>query len=147
MTDSLVVVERSDDGVAVVRLNNGKVNALSQALLTELAAAAADLAADPPGAVVLTGGERIFAAGADIGEFGGPEEAEMIGDGFHTALDAVAAIPGSSSPRSAASPSVAAVSWPWPATTASPAPRRCSASRRCCSASSPAVAAPNGCHG
>lgn len=93
MTDSLVVVERSDDGVAVVRLNNGKVNALSQALLTELAAAAADLAADPPGAVVLTGGERIFAAGADIGEFGGPEEAEMIGDGFHTALDAVAAIP------------------------------------------------------
>jgi enoyl-CoA hydratase len=89
----LVLVDRRDDGVAVVTLNNPKVNALSQALLTELRAAAEALTADPPGAVVVTGGERIFAAGADISEFGGPAEGRAITEGFHRALDAVAAIP------------------------------------------------------
>jgi enoyl-CoA hydratase len=89
----LVLVDRRADGVALVTLNNPKVNALSQELLAELKAVASDLTADPPGAVVITGGERIFAAGADISQFGGVTEAEAIGDGFHTALDAVAAIP------------------------------------------------------
>lgn len=89
----LVLLERRGDGVAVVTLNNPKVNALSQELLAELAAVAAELTADPPGAVVVTGGARIFAAGADITQFGGPHEARAITRGFHTALDAVAAIP------------------------------------------------------
>ena len=89
----LVLVERRDDGVAVVTLNNPKVNALSQAVLTDLRHVAEGLIADPPGAVVITGGERIFAAGADISEFGGPHEARAIADGFHRALDTVAAIP------------------------------------------------------
>ncbi len=89
----LLSVERRADGVAVVTLANGKVNALSTALLAELRTAATDLTADPPGAVVITGGERIFAAGADISEFGGPGEATTITEGFHAALDAVAAIP------------------------------------------------------
>lgn len=89
----LVQLERRDDGVAVVTLTHGKVNALSQALLTELHAAAVDLTHNPAGAVVITGGERIFAAGADITEFGGPAEARRIGNLFHLALDAVSAIP------------------------------------------------------
>src|SRR5215218_7540661 len=89
----LLTLERRDDGVAVVTLANGKVNALSRALLAELRDAAEQLTADPPGAVVITGGERIFAAGADISEFGGPDEAGAITAGFHAALDAVAAIP------------------------------------------------------
>jgi enoyl-CoA hydratase len=89
----LVLLERRADGVAVVTLNNPKVNALSREVLAELHAAAVELTANPPGAVVITGGERIFAAGADISQFGGTAEAEVIGAGFHTALDAVAAIP------------------------------------------------------
>jgi enoyl-CoA hydratase/carnithine racemase len=89
----LVEVERRQDGVAVVTLSNGKVNALSRALLGELLEAARSLTEDAPGAVVITGGERIFAAGADIAEFGGPDEAAGITAGFHAALDAVAAIP------------------------------------------------------
>lgn len=89
----LVLVERRADGVAVITLNNPKVNALSQAVLADLHAAALDLTANPPGAVVVTGGERIFAAGADISEFSGPSEAAAIGAGFHRALNAVAAIP------------------------------------------------------
>ena len=94
MTDTdLVLVERGSDGVAVVTLNNPKVNALSLAVLARLEAVAAELTLDPPGAVVVTGGERIFAAGANIAEFGGPDEAATIGPAFHRALDAIAAIP------------------------------------------------------
>jgi enoyl-CoA hydratase/carnithine racemase len=93
MADPLVSLERRPDGVALVRLSNGKVNALSTALLAELRDVADALIADPPGAVVVAGGERAFAAGADISEFGGPEEATRIGGLFRDALGAVAAIP------------------------------------------------------
>ena len=88
-----VELERRDDGVAVIRLNRPKVNALCAALLDELRAVAVQLQADPPGAVVVTGGERIFAAGADISEFGGPDEAAAIGRTFLDALNALEAIP------------------------------------------------------
>jgi enoyl-CoA hydratase len=44
-------------------------------------------------AIVITGGDRLFAAGADISEFGGPEDAARIGASFHAALNAVAALP------------------------------------------------------
>jgi len=90
---TLVHLERRDDGVAVVRLDNPKGNALSTALLGQLEAVARRLTDDPPGAVVVTGGDRIFAAGADIGEFDGPEEGRAVGAAFLRALDAVAAIP------------------------------------------------------
>lgn len=89
----LVLLERRDDGVAVVTLNHGKVNALSGAMIARLHEVANELTTEPPGAVVITGGERIFAAGADISEFGGPEEAAHITATIHRALDAIAAIP------------------------------------------------------
>ncbi len=88
-----VELERRDDGVAVVTLANGKVNALSGAVVGELAEVAAELTADPPGAVVVTGGERIFAAGAEISEFGGPAEGREITERIHAATGAIAAIP------------------------------------------------------
>jgi enoyl-CoA hydratase len=77
----------------VITLNNPKVNALSRAVLAELRAAAEEMSASPPGAVVITGGDRIFAAGADISEFGDAEQAHHITAGFHAALNAVAEIP------------------------------------------------------
>ncbi len=89
----LVTVERRDDDVAVLRIENGKVNALSSGLLDQLEGAAQALIDTPPGAVVVTGGDRIFAAGADISEFGGPDEARTIGSHFLRALNAVADIP------------------------------------------------------
>lgn len=89
----LVTVERREDGVAVLRIENGKVNALSTELLRQLEGAAQALIDTPPGAVVVTGGDRVFAAGADIGEFGGPDEARAIGAQFTRALGAVAEIP------------------------------------------------------
>src|SRR5262245_14775076 len=101
---ALVHVDRGDDGVAVVRLDNGKVNAMSVALLGELREAAEALAEDPPGAVIVTGGDRLFAAGAEITEFladtdqrpspvADRNRVTAQGHAFLTALNAVAAIP------------------------------------------------------
>lgn len=74
-------------------LRNGKVNALSMAVLRRLHEVADELTRNLPGAVVITGNEKAFAAGADISEFGGPPEAARIGGLFRGSLDAVAAIP------------------------------------------------------
>jgi len=102
MSEGLVHVERRPDGVAVLRLQNGKVNALSQELLRQLESVALGLQDDPPGAVVVTGGDRIFAAGAEIAEFRSADdpsqvitraEAELLGQHFLRALNAVADIP------------------------------------------------------
>src|SRR5438874_6961064 len=56
--------------IATVTLNGPKVlNALSPDLIRELTAAMSDLDADDSvRAVVLTGGSKVFAAGADIGD-------------------------------------------------------------------------------
>jgi enoyl-CoA hydratase len=89
----LVRLERRDDGVAVITLDNPKVNALSTAVLWQLRNRVTDLRDDLPGAVVVTGGERIFAAGAEISEFGGPDEAYEIGLQFRETFDALAALP------------------------------------------------------
>src|SRR5438874_1275595 len=93
MADQYVRVEQRDDGVALVVLDRPKMNALSTALLRQLAEAAEGLIEDPPGAVVVWGGERVFAAGADISEFGGTAKATEMGGLFREALDNVAAIP------------------------------------------------------
>jgi enoyl-CoA hydratase len=87
-----VTVERRDDGVALVRLDRPKANALSSEVLHQLQDIAEALTVDPPGAVVVWGGERIFAAGADIVELGegGPE---AVGADFHAALGALASVP------------------------------------------------------
>lgn len=92
-TDALVTIERREDDVAVVRIEHGKVNALSSEVLRQLHDTARALTELPPRAVVVTGGERVFAAGADISEFSGPDEAKAIGGLFLDALNAVAAIP------------------------------------------------------
>ena len=93
MAETLVHLTRGDDGVALVELAHGKANTLSTEVLAQLHGVATELTEDPPGAVVVTGRGRMFAAGAEISELGGPDEAREIGLAFHRALDAVAAIP------------------------------------------------------
>lgn len=90
----LVTVEHVG-GVARVTLSHGKVNALSVEVLEALGSTATMLAAEPPGCVVITGGERHFAAGADITRFdpSDPDGIARIGRAFLDALGAVAAIP------------------------------------------------------
>jgi enoyl-CoA hydratase/carnithine racemase len=60
-----VRVER-DDAVATIRLDRPPANALSREVALELSDAARAVATDDTRAVVIWGGERIFAAGADI---------------------------------------------------------------------------------
>ena len=69
MTYEDITVERRD-GVGLITLNRPEVlNALSAALLRDLARAMDDLESDRQiGAIVLTGSEKAFAAGADIKE-------------------------------------------------------------------------------
>jgi enoyl-CoA hydratase/carnithine racemase len=89
-----VRLERRADGVAVMRIDRPPLNALSAAVLDELTSAARDLADDPEvKTVVVFGGPKAFAAGADISEFGGPDEARAVGAKFRDAYDAIGEIP------------------------------------------------------
>jgi enoyl-CoA hydratase/carnithine racemase len=92
MTDPFVHVERRPDGVALVRLDRPKANALSVDVLGQIFDAAEALHDDPPGAVVLWGGRRIFAAGAEIAELAGTG-VETVGASFHRALASLASLP------------------------------------------------------
>jgi enoyl-CoA hydratase/carnithine racemase len=91
----LVTVE-AGHAVATIRLNRPPMNALSGAVQADLAAAAAQVSDDHSvRAVVVYGGEKLFAAGADIKEMSERSYAQMISDGkrLQDALNAVAAIP------------------------------------------------------
>jgi enoyl-CoA hydratase/carnithine racemase len=56
-----------DDGVGVIRLDRPPMNAINEELTQDLSSAAAEAAGrDDVGAVVIWGGEKVFAAGADV---------------------------------------------------------------------------------
>ncbi|GLY72822.1 enoyl-CoA hydratase/isomerase family protein [Actinoallomurus iriomotensis] len=83
------------DGVATIRLDRPKMNAINARLRDELAEAARAADADPAvRAVILYGGERVFAAGADIKEMAELSYVEAAGHcrALQGALDAVAGI-------------------------------------------------------
>jgi enoyl-CoA hydratase/carnithine racemase len=66
------------DGVATIRLDRPKMNALNAQVQAELAEAARQVGADESvRAVVLYGGEKVFAAGADIKEMADMSYADM----------------------------------------------------------------------
>jgi enoyl-CoA hydratase/carnithine racemase len=67
-----------EDAVATIRLDRPKMNALNARLRDELAEAARTVDTDPAvRAVVLYGGEKVFAAGADIKEMAEMSYAQM----------------------------------------------------------------------
>lgn len=73
------------DSVATITIDDGKVNALSLALLTELNTALDQAEAD--GAVVLlTGRDGVFSAGFHLPSLraGGPDAADLLRTGFET---------------------------------------------------------------
>jgi enoyl-CoA hydratase len=84
------------DGIATIRLDRPKMNALNAQVQEEIAAAAAEATADAAvRAVILYGGERVFAAGADIkemAELGYNEMADRAAR-LQAALSDVAGIP------------------------------------------------------
>jgi enoyl-CoA hydratase/carnithine racemase len=82
--------------IATIRLDRPPMNALSAAVQEEIAAAAAQVSADPAvAAVILYGGEKVFAAGADIRELAEASYATMAADSrrLQQSFTAVAKIP------------------------------------------------------
>jgi enoyl-CoA hydratase len=75
-----------DGSVATITMDDGKVNALSLAMLSELNAAL-DRAMSDRAVVVLRGREGVFCAGFDLAVLraGGPEAVAMIRGGFELA--------------------------------------------------------------
>ena len=71
MEEQIILIEQQLNGVSVIRLNRPKVrNALNSMLRQELAEIFIKLNDDPQTkAIVLTGGDKVFAAGADINDF------------------------------------------------------------------------------
>ncbi len=83
-------------GVATLRLDRPKMNALNVVVQEEIRAAAVEASErDDVRAVVLYGGERVFAAGADIKEMAQMSYTEMVDRSgpLQSALSAVAKIP------------------------------------------------------
>jgi enoyl-CoA hydratase/carnithine racemase len=84
------------DGIAVVRIDRPKMNALSVDVQRRIADAAGECAKRTDiAAVVLTGGEQVFAAGADIKEMAALSHVEMVAHSatLQAAFTAVAQIP------------------------------------------------------
>ncbi|ORY89048.1 enoyl-CoA hydratase [Leucosporidium creatinivorum] len=79
-----ILLSNPAPGVTLITLNRPKaLNALSSPLFTELNAALRDAATDDSvGAVVLTGSDKAFAAGADIKEMMNKEFAEVYKSDF-----------------------------------------------------------------
>lgn len=79
-----ILVEQPAPGVGLIRLHRpDALNALSRRLMAEVVDAAQAFDADPDiGALVLTGSERAFAAGADIKEMAAAGAVEMLNSGM-----------------------------------------------------------------
>ncbi len=85
-TFEMIQVRVEASRVAVITLNRPKqLNALNEQLMTELGTALKSYDADPAiGCIILTGSEKAFAAGADIGAMGSYSFADVYKGDFIT---------------------------------------------------------------
>jgi len=97
------IIVETRDRVGLLRLNRPRAfNALNSQLMAELTDALAALDADDAiGAVVITGSERVFAAGADIKEMSEATPVDMLTSGYIDLFDRI---------RQVSKPIIAAVS-------------------------------------
>ena len=96
MPDAEFVRLEVDGAVGVIRLDRPPVNAINSQVHAELLAVAQEVATRTDiRAVVVYGGERAFAAGADIKEMADqtPETIAVFGSTLTAAIDAVARLP------------------------------------------------------
>jgi enoyl-CoA hydratase len=85
-----------DEAIATIRLDRPPMNALNAQVQDEIAAAAREIGTDPQvRAVVIYGGEKVFAAGADIKEMADASYGQIAADSrrLQAAFTAVAKIP------------------------------------------------------
>jgi enoyl-CoA hydratase/carnithine racemase len=96
MTAPEFVTLQVEDGVGIIRLDRPKMNAINEQLHREVRAAAMEAEERPDvRAVVIHGGERVFAAGADIKAMSELSGASMVAWGreLTTSFSHVATIP------------------------------------------------------
>ena len=96
MGENIHLEKHVADGVAVIRLDRPKVNALSSDMMRDLHTICDELTVDDTTrAVVVTGGRKNFAAGADISEFPSftAETAQQFSNLFNDALLALEILP------------------------------------------------------
>ena len=88
-----IIVER-EDRVGIVTLNRPTaLNALNGQVMSELTTAAKELDDDPDiGAIIITGGEKVFAAGADIKEMADLSFADVFGADYFAQWGEFAAV-------------------------------------------------------
>jgi enoyl-CoA hydratase/carnithine racemase len=88
------VTLETDGGIGTIRLNRPPVNALNDQVTAELAEAARAAAADEIRAVVIYGGEKVFAGGAEITVMAEAGYAEMAGRSarLHEAMALIAGL-------------------------------------------------------
>jgi enoyl-CoA hydratase len=88
-----ILVDR-DDRVATITLNRPKaLNALNSQVMAEVTTAAAELDDDPDvGAIIITGNEKAFAAGADIKEMSELSFSDVFAADFFAAWGKFAAV-------------------------------------------------------
>jgi enoyl-CoA hydratase/carnithine racemase len=85
-----------EDRVATIRLDRPPMNAINSVVQEELRAAARQVTEDESvRAVIVYGGEKVFAAGADVKEFAGQDHAFMVRDAARvmSSIDSIARIP------------------------------------------------------
>ncbi|MET0765752.1 MAG: enoyl-CoA hydratase/isomerase family protein [Blastococcus sp.] len=96
MAESEFVTLQVEDGIGTIRLDRPKMNAINEQLHREVRAAALEASKrDDVRAVVLYGGERVFAAGADIKAMSQLDGTAMVAWGreLQNSFRTVAAIP------------------------------------------------------
>ena len=85
-----------EDGVGTIRIDRPRMNALNVQVQEEIRAAAVEASTrDDVRAVIVYGGERVFAAGADVKEMADMSYSDMVArsGGLQSAFTAVARIP------------------------------------------------------
>lgn len=89
MSEYETIITESADGIGVITLHRPKaLNALNTTLMNEVVTAAEQFDADPEiGAIVITGSDRAFAAGADIKEMSDKTFSEVVSESFFGAWD------------------------------------------------------------
>src|SRR5438270_9769427 len=86
VNSGFVNVEARDDSVTMLQLDRPPANALSRALLEELAATARALVTQPPKTIIITNDKHIFTAGTNITEFNKPKKTAVMSGHFREAL-------------------------------------------------------------